>query len=234
MSDKSSQLFSIGTKNESSLHRTLKFEYAGPGGKTEAAVGEYVTDGITASGEYIEVQTGSFAPLAKKVKELTAHGKVQIIHPIIVSKIIEVYDEKGGLLYRRKSPAHGTIWDLFDALLYAPQLPLTKGVVIELAMVEVTEKRIKDGKGSWRRKGISIFDKELTAWHERFLFKRKTDYLCFIPFKKGEEFTVSSHAQKAGIKTEVARKALYVLNKMGLIERIGKKGTAWVYRSSLR
>jgi len=219
----------IGTRNESSLHRTLKFEYAGPGGKTESQVGEFVADAVNAYGEYIEVQTGSFAPLEKKVKELVSLGKVRIIHPVIVSKIIEAYDKNGSLLYRRKSPLRGTIWNLFDALIHAPLLPLTKGLVIELAMVETTEKRIKDGKGSWRRKGVSINDKELTAWHENYLFKGKADYLCFIPFKKGEEFTVSSLAKEMGIKIETARKALYVLTKMKLVKRIGKKGSAWVY-----
>jgi len=220
---------SIGTKNESSLHRTLKYQYTGPGGKTEAAVGEYVADGITASGEYIEVQTGSFGPLVKKVKELISHGKVRIIHPVIVSKQIEVYDKNGDFLYKRKSPVKGSIWDIFDPLLYAPELPLLKGLMIELAMVGTTEKRIKDGKGSWRRKGISIDDKKLSAWHERYLFKSKNDYLCFIPFNKDEEFTVSLLAKEMDIKTETARKALYVLTKMKLVKRICKKGNAWVY-----
>ena len=220
---------SIGTRNESALHRTLKFQYAEPGGKTEVAVGEFVADGVTTSGEYIEVQTGSFAPLVKKVNEFAAHGKVRIIHPIVVAKHIEVFDEKGGFLYRRKSPVRGSIWDIFDALLHAPELPLVKGLMIELAMIETVEKRVKDGKGSWRRKGISIHDKELAAWHERFLFKSKADYLCFIPFKKGEKFTVSALAQKAEIDVATARKALYVLTKMNLVKRIEKKGTAWVY-----
>jgi len=59
----------IGTSNESSLHRTLKFQYTGPGGKTEVEAGEFVADGIRKDGEYIEVQTGSFAPLKKKSAE---------------------------------------------------------------------------------------------------------------------------------------------------------------------
>ena len=219
----------IGTKNESSLHRSLKYQYAGPGGKTEAAVGNFVADGINESGEYIEVQTGSFAPLIKKVKEFSSLGKVRIIHPIAVSKKIEVYDEKGVLLYRRKSPRKGSRWNIFDALLHAPELPRNKHVTIELAMLDVTEKRVKDGKGSWRRKGVSIKNRELSAFHEKIIFSKPKDYLCFIPFKKAEEFTVSSLAGKAEINTDMARKALYVLTKMKVVKRTGKKGSAWVY-----
>jgi len=222
---------SIGTKNESTLHRTLKYQYAGPGGTTEAAVGEFVADGISASGEYIEVQTGSFAPLTKKVKMFASLGKVRIIHPAAIVKRIETYDEKGVLLTKRKSPKKGSKWDIFDALLHAPELPLNKNVTIELIMLDITEKRVKDGKGSWRRKGISLKDREMSAFHDRILFKKPKDYLCFIPFKKGEEFTVSSMAQKAGITADTARKALYVLTKMKVVKRIGKKGNAWVYKS---
>jgi hypothetical protein len=52
---------SIGTRAESSLHRDLKFSYAGRGGRTEIEVAGYVADGINAEDEYIEVQTGNLA-----------------------------------------------------------------------------------------------------------------------------------------------------------------------------
>jgi len=220
---------SIGTKNESSLHRTLKFQYTGEGGKNEVEVGEYVADGVRKNGEYIEVQTGSFAPLLKKVKKFASLGKVRIIHPVAAAKTIEVYDKDNKLLYKRKSPAHGSYWDIFDALLHAPLLPLIKGVTIEIALVEITEKRVKDGKGAWRRKGVSIQDKELSAWRESITLSKPKDYLRFIPFKKNEEFTVKSLSEKSKIKTDVSRRALYVLTKMKAVKRVGKKGNAWVY-----
>ena len=239
----------IGTRNESSLHKTLKFQYAGPGGKTEAVVGEFVADALRRDGEYIEVQTGSFAPLKKKVKEIAANsasgavsGKVRgrrtvqscrivrIIHPVAVTKVIEVYSPLEKLLYRRKSPVHGSIWNIFDALLYAPELPLINGVKIEIVLCDITEKRVKDGKGSWRRKGISIKDKELSAWRESVLLSKPADYLRFVPFKKSEEFTVSSMAEKAEISRITAQKTLYVLTKMKIVKKTGKKGNAWVYK----
>jgi len=221
---------SIGTKNESSLHRALKFQYTGTGGKSEVQVGEYVADGITKKGEYIEVQTGSFAPLRKKVKEFVSHGNVRIIYPVSITKKIEVFDTKGKLLYRRKSPVRGSLWDLFDALLYAPELALVKGITIEVALVDTTEKRIKDGKGTWRKKGISKKDKSLAAFHESVIFTKKADFIKhFVPFKTTEEFTVTSHAEKTEIKRHISQKALYVLAKMKVVKRIGKKGKSWIY-----
>jgi hypothetical protein len=219
----------IGIFNESSLHRTLKFNYTGTGGKTEVEVNGFVADGIKKNGEYIEVQTGSFAPLPKKLKEFVKYGKVRIIHPIALIKKIEVYSTDGKLLYRRKSPVKGSKWNIFNALIHAPQVPLIRGVTVEIVMVDITERRIKDGKGSRRRKGISLNDRELISWHESIIFKKPADYLQFIPFKKNEKFTSSLLSEQAGIDKWTAQKALYVLTKLKIVKRNGKKGNSWVY-----
>ncbi|MCL2129932.1 MAG: hypothetical protein FWH35_06215 [Treponema sp.] len=220
----------IGTMKESSLHRSLKFEYSGWEGHTETLAGSYVCDGRTKKGELIEVQTGSFGPLKEKAKKLTIKNKLRIIHPIIAQKFIELYSVEGALLHKRKSPKKGSIWDLFNALIYAPELPLLKNLAIELAVVDVMEKRVDDGKGSWRRKGVSIADHAISARHGSVLLKSQKDYLKFIPFIKNEQFTVKEFGGKAGIGTDLARKTLYVLGKMGLVEKTGKQGRAFVYR----
>jgi hypothetical protein len=161
---------------------------------------------------------------------LAALGKVKIIHPIIINKYIEKYSEKGTCLSRRKSTRHGSEWDLFKNMIYAPELAMLPGLSIELAIVDVVEKRICDGKGSWRRKGISLLDKELSAWHGCLCLESPADYRHFVPFKKKEKFTVSMLAQKVEIDLVLARKTLYVLNKLGIVNRIGKKkNQAWVY-----
>jgi hypothetical protein len=207
----------------------LKFHYAGPGGKTEVSVGGFVADGINKNGEYIEVQTSNFGSLKKKVKEYAGLGKVRIIHPIPVIKTIEVYDQEGVFLYKRKSSKKGSLWNIFDALLHAPELPLAKCAVIEVVLADIIEKRVKDGKGARRRKGISIRDKELAVWRETVCFTKRSDYLRFVPFKKGEEFTASLLAEREKINKITANKALYVLTKMKAVKRTGKKSRVWVY-----
>jgi len=222
---------SIGTKHESTLHRALKFTYAGL--ETEKEIDGFVADGISAAGEFIEVQIGSFAPLKRKAPKLAQQGKLRIVHPIIVTKYIEVFEKakKGGsrLCYRRKSPRRGNPWDLFEALVYAPELPLTNGLSIELVLLDAAEQRIRDGKGSWRRKGLSIQDRQLLAVHERICLEKPADYLRFVPFSPKEQFTSASLAEKAGIRREIAQKTLYVLVKLGIIEKAGKQRNALVY-----
>jgi len=219
----------IGTKNESELHRALKFHYSGYDGTTEAVIDGYICDAQTSAGEIIEVQTGSFGPLKQKVKLLTESGKVRIIHPIVVQKYIELYDKDEKLIHRRKSPRSGSVWDLFKALIYAPELPLLPHLTVELALVDIVEKRIDDGFGSWRRKGISIAGRSLGAWRQSLVLQKPKDYYQFIPFKGKEPFTVQNLALAAGISASIARKTVYVLLKMGLLEKAGKQGNAIVY-----
>jgi len=221
--------YSIGEKNESSLHRSLKFRYS-DSDVTEASVGDYVCDGLSNDGEFIEVQTGSFGPLREKVKFLTQNGKVRIVHPIIAQKRIETYDSYGSLLRKRKSPQKGSIWDLFNALIYAPELPLLENFAIELAIIDVIEKRTDDGRGSWRRKGVSITDRLISGWRQSVVLSKPKDYKQFIPFGKSELFSVCDLAVKVDINVTLARKVLYVLNKMGLVERIGKRGKFLLYQ----
>jgi ribosomal protein S25 len=219
---------SIGTHNESSLHRDLKFRYAGQDGETEAKVAGFVADGINAEGEYFEIQIGSFGPLKKKA--LALQGRLRVIHPIIITKYIEVYNKRGKLQYRRKSPRRGQPWDLFNVLVYSPDLPLIPGLVIELALVDAAEQRVQDGKGSWRRKGVSIRDRQILVFHTRITLEKPSDYIRFVPFKKKEKFTSALLAQKAGISVDLARKTLYVLTKIGIVKKIGKQGNALVYK----
>ena len=218
---------SIGTKHESSLHRELKFQYAGQDGETEAEVAGFVADGVNAKGEYIEIQTGSFGPLKKKALALR---RLKVVHPVIIAKYIEVYNKRGRLQYRRKSPRKGTPWDLFYVLVYAPELPKTPGLVIELALVDAAEQRVQDGKGSWRRRGVSIRDRRMLAVHERITLKKPSDYTRFVPFKKNEKFISALLAQKAGISVDLARKTLYVLVKLGIVKKTGKQGNSFVYK----
>ena len=223
---------SIGTKNETSLHRELKFLYSGYEGLMEVEIGGYVADGINTQGEVIEIQTGSLGPIKNKVKKIAANNKIRIIHPVIITKYIEVYNCDGKRQYRRKSPCHGFPHDIFNALVYAPDLPLVSNLIIELVLIDAVEKRVNDGKGSWRRKGISIKDRNLLELHEKISLKKPKDYMRFLPFKKKESFTSSLLAERAGISKTLAQKTLYVLLKIGLVERTGKQKNTWIYKIS--
>ncbi|MDR0630183.1 MAG: hypothetical protein LBG24_11240 [Treponema sp.] len=222
----------IGTVRESSLHRDLKIHYAGKEGIIEVSTGykgKYVCDGITKTGEIIEVQIGSFRPLKDKVAHIAPLHPIRIIHPIIIQKHIEVYDAENTRCYSRKSPRKGTIWDLFKSLVYAPEIPLIPRLTIELAMVVTKQQRRQDGWGSWRRNGMSIIDTQLIAVQDSLMLSGKHDYTLFLPFLEVEPFTSRDLGNIAGITPSLARKTLYVLTRLGIVKRLAKKGNALLY-----
>ena len=220
----------IGTSNESTLHKALKFRYQGQSGSTEALVGSFVCDARTESGELIEVQLSNFGGhFKKKITALAASNKIRIIHPIILTRYIETWDGKGKFLRKRKSTKKGSAWDIFENLIHAYDLPKLKNVSIELVFLDIMEKRIADGTGSWWRKGIRIADKYINTWHHVMVLSKLKDYYRFIPFKVNESFTVRKLAEKAGINVDLSRKCLYVMEKLGLVVRTGRQSNAFTY-----
>ena len=215
---------------ESSLHQALKIHYAGTKGRTERYIGDFICDGVSPSGELIEVQTGSFGPLQEKILTLTDRFSLRIIHPIIFQKKIDLYDEDGNLVSQRKSPKKGTPWDLFSSLIYAPLLPLNPQVTIDLIMVDVLERRIADGKGSWRRKGASIQDRVLDHYHFTISLTKLEDYYQFVPFKNTQEFSARLLSVQSKISVSSAQKTLYVLTRLNIVERVGKIKNTFFYR----
>jgi hypothetical protein len=83
----------IGSMNESSLHRALKRLYAGPDGVMEAVVDGCVVD-VWRDGSVVEIQTGSFAGVRAKLRKLLAKHRVLLVHPIAVTRTIQVLDGK--------------------------------------------------------------------------------------------------------------------------------------------
>lgn len=220
----------IGTRHETSLHRELKFAYTGYEGQTEVDFIGFVADGINAHGKYIEVQTGKFGAFMNKARRIAALGGLKVVYPVIIAKYLESFDAEGRQQCCRKSNRPGSIWDIFAELIYAPGMPLVPGLEIELALVDVAEQRIMDGKGSWRRKGVSIGDRRLLALHDRICLEKPADYLRFVPFARNEEFTAKALGEKAGIRAGLARKTLYVLVRLGIVEKTGKRRNELVYR----
>ena len=55
---------------EGSLHASVKAMLAEPGDRLEVPVGRFVIDLVRVDGELVEVQTGGFGPLARKLDAL--------------------------------------------------------------------------------------------------------------------------------------------------------------------
>lgn len=214
----------INTWNESQLHEDLKNLY---NGKKEVPIDGFICDVETPDKNIIEIQTKHLSALKEKLEKLLVHQRVTIIHPIPISTLIETYTKENILKTQRKSPKHGTIYDLFPELTKIYHLLENENLTITVLFVEILEIRKDDGEGSWRRKGISIVDKKLIQVKNTQSFCGLHEYLSLIPKNVGDNFTTADLK-----KTEIGNRAnitAWVLYKMNLIERVGKIKNAYLY-----
>jgi hypothetical protein len=219
----------IGSVNESSLHESLKNLFAAGGHPTESVLDGYIVD-IAAEGIVIEIQTGGFSSVRDKIDALIPNHRVKLVYPLAVEKTIVVVDpETGETLYRRKSPKKGELIDLAGEILYIPRSILHPNFSLEVLLTREEEVRTADGKGSWRRRGMSIADRKLVGIIGRVEFERAADYLKLLPDGLPPSFTNRTAAAVMHRPVGKIARLTYSLRKLGLLEIAGREGNANVF-----
>lgn len=214
----------IGLLNESSLHNALKERYAGPGDLVEAVVDGYVVD-VAREDELVEVQTGGFSTLRSKVHALLASNRVRVVHPVAATTwIVRVAPETGEVLGRRRSPKRGAPLEAFHELVYIPDLLDAPGFSLDLVLVEQEEVRALDGRGSWRRRGMSVLDRRLLGVTETLTIQSGTDLLALLPGGLPDPFTNGALASEAHVPRRLAQRITYTLVRCGALRPAGKAG----------
>ena len=112
----------IGVMREGPLHAAVKALLAEPGDRLEVPVGRFVIDLVRADGELVEVQTGGFGALGRKLDALLDEHRVRIVHPIAAERRIVRVDEHGEVVASRRSPKRATAVAVFDKLVAFPAL----------------------------------------------------------------------------------------------------------------
>jgi hypothetical protein len=220
---------SIGTLKESSLHASLKARYVKPGEKTEVLVQRFHID-IVNERELIEIQTGNFSSIKSKLQVLLTDHAIRLIYPQMVDRWIIRVNQDMRVISRRKSPRKGRLVDIFDELIFIASLIPNPNLIFEVVLVQDELIYKDDGKGAWRRKGWSIYDRELLDIKGTRIFNQPSDFLELLPATLPETFTVEQLAVQGILKKRQASRMAYSLFHMGVLERICKAGNAWVYR----
>lgn len=217
----------IGTLREKSLHAALKLWYAQPGDELECKRGGFVVD-IVRGEQCIEIQTRNLSTMKKKLHSLLENYPVRVVHPIAKERII-VRIDKNGEITSRKSPKRGTIFDLFPELVSFPAL--IQHPTFSLEVVFIREEQIwrDDGLGSWRRKKWSIQDRRLLEVIGSTILNTTADFAALLPPDLPPPFEVKTLAKALRQRLPLAGKMAYCLREMGVIERVGKRGNAWLY-----
>ena len=220
----------IGLLNESNLHSELKHLYSGTNAVHESNIDGYIVD-VFKNDSIIEIQTGSFTKIRPKIAELLPRYHVKLVYPIPSEKTIVVYDaKKENVLYKRRSPKKGELIDIADEIIHIPGLILHPNFSLEVILTKEEEIRSADGKGSWRRKGISIVDRKLLDIINRVNFDQAQDYLRLLPESMPSVFTNRQLSQLMKKPVRKIQKLTYSFKKMGLLEVIDRQKNAQVFR----
>ena len=219
----------INTENERSLHAAIKRWYAQPGDRLEAMVDGYIVD-IVRGDTLIEVQTGGFASIRRKLERLVENHPVRLVYPIPQQRwIVKLDPVTGQRVSRRKSPKRGKLTDLFGELVRIPHLMTEANFQLEVLLVQEEQIRCADGRGSWRRKGVSIVDRELIGVLEQATYSSKEDLLRLLPEDLAERFTNRDLAAGKKMRIAQARRMTYSLRKMGALRHVGRRGREMLF-----
>ena len=243
----SPEMHQIGELNEQPLHAALKAYYAGPDAETEVLVDGYHVD-VVRDGVLIEIQTGNFSAIKRKLGHLVPHHPLRLVYPIAVEKWILKYSQEGGKgsqtspdvrirlrrsdstsANRRKSPKRGRPVDLFAELVSFPQLALSPNFTLELALIQEEEVRRDTGKKRWRRRGWETVERRLIQVLARRTFRGPDDFARLLPPDLPETFTTADIAAGLQAPLWLAQKTAYCLREMGAIERVGVDGRSSLY-----
>ena len=221
---------SIGEFNERSLHRSLKERYAVVGSATEQAIEGFVVDAVN-GGHIVEVQTGSFWPLRNKLQRLLNAYSVTLVHPVARDRyIVNVAVDRTMPATRRRSPRHGSVFDVFSSLVSIPAMLAHPNLTLDVVLIVEEELRaLSDRPGRWRR-GWARVDRRLVDVVETHTIASMADLFAMIDAELPELFTSNDIAVAMKSGRRLGQKAAYCFREGGVSEVCDKNCNALVYR----
>lgn len=219
----------VGTLTEGALHAALKRRYAGADGRVEQLVDGFVVD-VVLGDELIEVQTGGFSSMRRKLTALVGAGHhVRLVHPVAVERILVKVDGDG-VVTRRRSPRRGSVVDVFAELVAFPALLADPHLVLEVVLVRDEEHRRWDpANASWRRRGWVSEGRHLVEVVDTVVLDQPDDLLALLPGDLPVPFTTADLAAALGRPRRLAQQTAYCLREAGLLDVVGKDGNALAY-----
>lgn len=222
----------IGTLNEGPLHAALKDWYAEPGDRFEVPLSGRHID-IVRGETLIEIQTGGFSPLRRKLEILVEENRVRLVHPIPFEKWVVRIDDASAketaVLGKRKSRLRGRVVDVFAELTSLHPLLAHPNFSVEVVMTQEEEVRRHEPGRARRRKGWVIVERRLLDVVDHHRFDTAEDYLALLPSSLPAPFSTKDLADALQIRRDLAQKMAYCLRRAGFVDEAGKKGNARLY-----
>ncbi len=201
------------------------------GSENETKNRKFVADVLDGNTIY-EIQTGSFRPLADKLKwilENTTYNIV-LIHPIPEVLYVSYINPDGSISARKRSPASKKISSLLCELYYLREiLPSDRLRIIGLMIEADSYKKLQVSKRG-RRVKTKKYELIPVTLREAYVFASPCDYKMFLPDSLPETFTTAMFSKATKIRGIDAYSAIKVLLSLDLIEECGNIGRAKAYK----
>jgi hypothetical protein len=214
---------------EGPLHAAVKAFLAGPGDSFEVPVDRFVIDLVRADGELVEVQTGGFAPLARKLDALLDEHRFRIVHPVAAERRIVRTDEHGEVISVRRSPRRASVVDVLDKLVAFPSLLSHPNLTVEVLLLREDHVRAAQPDTTGRRRR-DPGERRLVEVLDRVEISSPEGILRALPELPRQPFSTRELSALLGCSTRLAQRAAYCLRLIELIEPAGKRGAAPLHR----
>lgn len=223
---------SVGTLNESALHKNFKELYAEDGDEIECPVGDYIVD-IRKLDRIVEIQTSNFHRVVPKIYDLLQNHTLHLVYPLAAQTTI-TKNLADGSVRSRKSPKRGTIYEIFNALVSAPTIILHPNFSLEVPMIHEEQIRVFDNKKAWRRRHWVIVERRLIERIHTHKLTDETDLWSLFSNLLPDIFTSKDVSQCLGIGRRLAQQSLYCLRRCGVVEMVDKRGNELIYQRTAR
>ncbi len=223
----------IGTFNELSYHRQLKYRLMPDSSFHEQKVGRYIAD-IRCGKEIIEIQSCGFYKLKPKLSYYLSEGfRVTVVYPIEAAKWLIWVNPQTGESTRRRSPKKGQLSDIFPEMYGIREFLNHPGLSFLAILAETEEIRLLGGKDGNTKKRAKRLERKPTAFLQEIRCSHPKDFHYFIPTDLPEYFTVQEYQKYSRLSRRnplTAHHAVGALTALGLAVRDGNRGKAYLYR----
>lgn len=221
---------SIGIQNEKILHRIMKYYINFNQSCHEVKIGRIYADVVIDTHIY-EIQTANFNMLRKKLDYLLTDYEVTIVYPTSRNKKIYKINENGEYISEVKSPKKKTPLEILVEMYKIKSYLNNPNLSFKVVYMDMDEFRTIVPKKHFRSKGYARLKQVPTSFVKEYNFNTKLDYINVLKeYNLPYEFTTKEITKYLKISSSKASKAVQVLNALGVVNLVGKKGHSNLWR----
>ena len=221
----------IGRLAEKTVHATLKLYFEPDRSCHEVKVGSLVAD-VKNERDIIEIQTGSFTPLRRKLEAFLPDHAVRVVYPMAYTRRIVWIEKDGTLSAPHKSPVKRQVSRAFAELICILPYLTHENFTFHIVLMDLDEYRLLSKNGG-KGRGTERYERMPTALREEIVCRKPEDYLALLPDSLPEEFDAKTFSKVTRLKGHALSGALKVLLTLGLYTREREGREAYIYKRSL-